>query len=229
MTRSGFFLLIIGFFGFACAAPKGDCDIKKLDACAADIFVFATANKVPTTAAEHKPYCAKQLKSEACARDYVKRCTDSVVQGIASIFLDDVKAEIEERCSKGSTYQNDFFKHAPCLNKAGDSVHRCFQNVNTDMDVASRLPTKQRIGGACCKFNVFEACVLRAVEEKCSNEAVEFTKGLLDRYAGELLGTVCTTYRSGEKCKSIVFDSQPGDKNIRAVLTPLITVAAALG
>ncbi|XP_077522131.1 uncharacterized protein LOC144133142 [Amblyomma americanum] len=229
MSRSGFCLVLLGLFGCACGAPKADCDPKKLDACAADLFLFATSEKIPTNQAELDTFCAKQVKSEECARDYTKRCTDSIAQGIGSIFLDDIKAEIEGRCDESSTYHHDYLKNAPCLNKVGASFHKCFRGLTADLDVATRLPNKQRIGGACCKFNVFEACVKKAIEGQCSAEVYEFAEGLLEKYAGELLGTVCSAYRSGDKCKSLPFDSAPGDKNIRSVLTPLIKVSAALG
>ncbi|KAK8769112.1 hypothetical protein V5799_014417 [Amblyomma americanum] len=229
MSRSGVCLLLIGLFGCACAAPNGDCDAKKLDACAAELFVFATSEKIPTTAAELKPFCAKQQKSLECSRDYLKRCTESVVQGIGSIFLDDISAEIEGRCDESSDYHKAYLKHSPCMNKAGASIHKCIRSVAADLDVASRLPAKQRIGGACCKYNVLESCVKKAIEGKCDAEAHKFAEGLLEKYAGELLGTVCTAYRSGDKCKSIPFDSAPGDKSIRSVLTPLIKIGSALG
>lgn len=227
MSRIGCCLLLAGLVGFASAGP--DCDVKKLDACAADLFIFATSEKIPTTPADLEPYCSKQQKSEACARDYMKRCTDSVAQGIGNVFLDDIKSEIEGRCDDSSTYHHDYLQHAPCLNKAGAEFHKCFRGLTADLDVASKLPNKQRIGGACCKYNVFEQCVRKAVEGQCDAEAIEFAEGIVEKYAGELLGTVCTAYRSGNKCKSIDFGSATGDKNIRSVLTPLIQVSAALG
>ncbi|KAK8769111.1 hypothetical protein V5799_014416 [Amblyomma americanum] len=179
--------LSIGLFSCTCAAPKNDCDVKKLDACSADLFVFATSAKVPATPAELKPFCATQLKSVECSRDYLKRCTESVVQGIGSIFLDDINAEIEGRCDESSDYHK------------GD------------------------------KYNDLEACMHKSLDGQCSAEVRKFAEGLLEKYAGELLGTVCSAYRTGDKCKGIPFDSTPGDKNIRAVLTPLIKVASALG
>lgn len=227
MSRIGFCLLLAGLAGFASAGP--DCDVKKLDACAADLFIFATSEKIPTTPRELEALCSKQQKSEACARDYLKRCTDSIAQGVGSIFLDDIKAEIEGRCDESTSYHQDYLMHAPCLNKVGSAFHKCFRGLTADLDLASKLPNKQRIGGACCKFNVYEQCVQKAVQGQCGEEVIEFAKGIVDKYAGELLGTVCTAYRSGDKCKNIDFGSAPGDKNIRSVLTPLIKVSAALG
>lgn len=227
MSRMGYCLLLAGLAGLASAGP--DCDAKKLDACAADLFIFGSSEKIPTTSTDLQTYCSKQHKSEACARDYLKRCTDSIAQGIGSVFLDDIKGEIEARCDETTTYHEDYLKHAPCLNKAGSGFHKCLRSLVADLDLASKLPNKQRIGGACCKFNVFEQCVSKAVQGQCDSDVIEFAQGIVDKYAGELLGTVCTAYRSGAKCKSIDFGSAPGDKSLRSVLTPLIQVSAALG
>ena len=79
------------------------------------------------------------------------------------------------------------------------------------------------------KYNELEVCALKSLEGKCNAEVRDLLKLVLEKYTGELLGTVCTAYRSGDKCKSITFDSAPGDKNIRAAITPLIKVSAALG
>ncbi|KAL1414401.1 hypothetical protein MTO96_007544 [Rhipicephalus appendiculatus] len=216
MSRIGYCLLLAGLAGLASAAP--DCDAKKLDACAADLFIFGSSEKIPTTPRELEPYCSKQNKAEACARDYLKRCTDSVAQGIGSVFLDDIKSEIEARCDDSTTYHADYLKNAPCLNKAGAGFHKCLRGLVADLDLASKLPNRQRIGGACWPF-----------QGQCDSDVIEFAQGIVDKYAGELLGTVCTAYRSGQKCKSIDFGSASGDKSLRSVLTPLIQVSAALG
>ncbi|KAH7941879.1 hypothetical protein HPB49_018295 [Dermacentor silvarum] len=122
----------------------------------------------------------------------------------------------------------EYIKHAPCLNKVGSSFSTCIKNTIADLDVASRLPPKQRIAGACCQYNKLDECVRKAVESTCPPETLQFSEKVLKRYAGELLGAVCTGFRSGEKCKSIQYDDQPGDASLRSVLTPLIKVGAAL-
>ncbi|CAN7948780.1 unnamed protein product, partial [Ixodes hexagonus] len=87
------------------AAPKAGCDLSEVDACAADIFIFAARESAPKDAAELDAYCKIQKASEACARNYAKKCTESVVQGIATIFLDDIKDEIDTRCDASQAYQ----------------------------------------------------------------------------------------------------------------------------
>lgn len=79
------------------------------------------------------------------------------------------------------------------------------------------------------KYNVFEQCVSKVVQGQCDSDVIEFAQGLVERYSGELLGTVCTAYRSGQKCKSIDFSSTSGDKNLRSVLTPILQISGALG
>ncbi|XP_075740768.1 uncharacterized protein LOC142787030 isoform X1 [Rhipicephalus microplus] len=216
-----------GLASLASAAP--DCDAKKLDACAADLFIFGSSEKIPTTPEELESFCGTQNKAESCARDYIKHCTESVSQGIGDVFLDDIKSEIEDRCDESSVYREDYLRSAPCLNKVGAGFHKCLRGLVADLDLASKLPNKQRIGGACCKYNVFEQCVSKVVQGQCDSDVIEFAQGLVDRYSGELLGTVCTAYRSGQKCKSIDFSSTSGDKNLRSVLTPILQISGALG
>ncbi|KAL1473000.1 hypothetical protein MTO96_039003, partial [Rhipicephalus appendiculatus] len=98
-------LLLIGLIAQCTAAPSDDpCDIHALDNCAADLFVFATRNTVPETEADLEAFCKSQIEAEVCSRDYVKRCTSSVAQGVGNIFLDDIKTEIQERCDKTTEY-----------------------------------------------------------------------------------------------------------------------------
>ncbi|XP_037575944.1 uncharacterized protein LOC119458190 [Dermacentor silvarum] len=210
------------------AAPTDECDVHSLDNCAADLFVFATRNTVPETEGDLATFCKAQLDAETCSRAYLKKCTSSIAQGVGNVFLDDIKEEIQDRCDTSSEYHKEYIKHAPCLNKVGSSFSTCIKNTIADLDVASRLPPKQRIAGACCQYNKLDECVRKAVESTCPPETLQFSEKVLKRYAGELLGAVCTGFRSGEKCKSIQYDDQPGDASLRSVLTPLIKVGAAL-
>ncbi|XP_050037836.1 uncharacterized protein [Dermacentor andersoni] len=224
-----FGFLLVALVAQGSAAPTDDeCDIHSLDKCAADLFVFATRNTVPETEGDLAAFCKTQMDSETCSRAYLKKCVSSVAQGVGNIFLDDVKEEIHDRCDTSSEYHKEFIKHAPCLNKVGSSFSTCIKNTIADLDVASRLPPKQRIAGACCQYNKLDECVRKAVESTCPPETLQFSQKVLTRYAGELLGAVCTGFRSGEKCKGIQYDDKPGDASLRSVLTPLIQVGAAL-
>ncbi|XP_077535903.1 uncharacterized protein LOC144148193 [Haemaphysalis longicornis] len=223
-------ILFIAVLAYGSAAPtEEDCDIHKLDTCSSDLFVFATKNTIPESEADLAAFCKAQEEAEACSRVYLKKCTSSVAQGVGSVFLDDIKEEISERCDTSSDYHKEYITHAPCLNKVGSGFQACMKSLTADLDVASRLPGRSRIGGACCKYNKFETCVKKAVESGCSEDTVEFTSKVLQRYAGDLLGTVCTGYRSGDKCEGIPYDDKPGDDTLRSLLTPLVKVGDALG
>ncbi|XP_077524189.1 uncharacterized protein LOC144135398 [Amblyomma americanum] len=223
-------LLLVAAFAFTAAAPTDDeCDIHKLDECAADLFVFTSRDSVPESEDDLGAFCKAQEEAEACSRAYLKKCTSSVAQGVGTVFLDDIREEIQERCDTSTDYHKDYIKHAPCLNKVGSQFNACIKATTSDLDVASRLPAKQRIGGACCQYSKLEVCVAQAVEPACPPETAEFAKSVLQRYAGELLGTVCVGFRSGEKCKGIEYDDKPGDPTLRSIMTPLIKVGSALG
>ncbi|XP_064484584.1 uncharacterized protein LOC135397149 [Ornithodoros turicata] len=226
------FAVLFGTLSTASAAPrKPGCELEILDKCGGELFVFATSEKIAINAQELDEVCARQAEAEECARDYLKKCTESIVQGIGSIFLDDVRDEIETRCEKDSEYQKRYLEHASCLNSIGPGLHRCMRNLTLDLDTAAQLQSKHRIGGACCKFNVFETCFENAVKGKCPSGAEDLARNFVQKYSGELLSTVCAPYRGNlDKCKSIVFDDNlRGDPNIRSALTPLIKVGEALG
>lgn len=79
------------------------------------------------------------------------------------------------------------------------------------------------------KFNVFDECLKKATEGKCEQGGADFANALLQKYAGELLSTVCSAFKSGERCASISFANTKGDTSLRSVLAPLIKVSDALG
>ncbi|KAH6925825.1 hypothetical protein HPB50_010637 [Hyalomma asiaticum] len=222
-------LLLLALVAQCTAAPTEDeCDIHALDKCAADLFVFATRNTVPETEADLQSFCKSQLDAEVCSRNYIKKCTSSVAQGVGNIFLDDVKLEIQDRCDTSTEYHKEYLKHAPCLNKVGAKFNTCIKNTIADLDVASRLEPRHRIAGACCQYNKLDDCVSKAVGSTCPPEALEFSKNVLKRYAGELLGTVCVGFRTKAKCEGIKYDDKPADASLRSVIAPLIRVGAAL-
>ncbi|XP_029838351.2 uncharacterized protein LOC8041216 [Ixodes scapularis] len=229
MMRVACFLLLAGLLGPVRAAPKAGCDVLQVDGCAADVFLFAAKDSAPKDAAELESYCKVQKASEECSRNYVKKCTESVVQGIATIFLDDIKDEIDTRCDPTQDYHKEYLKHVGCMNSVGPGIHKCMRDLVVALDVAAQLPVKQRIGGACCKFDGFENCVTQLVQSKCTGESTTFAKGLLNKYAGELLGTVCGAFKGNDKCAAINYGSAVGDASLKSILAPLIKVSDALG
>ncbi|KAH7971921.1 hypothetical protein HPB52_003861 [Rhipicephalus sanguineus] len=208
--------------GYA-AATGSECDIRYLDRCSADLFLFASRNTIPTNEDDAAKFCKVQLDAEACSRACVEKC-EPRVQGWSDIFLDLIKEEIKKRCSTSYRYHNESIKYAPCLNSVGSSLHACMKDTVANLDIASRLPSEQRVEGACCHYNKLHGCWRKAAESGCPKEAVEFLQNVLQLYDGYLLGDVCRLY----KCDAIQYDDKPGNASLRSLLTPLLKVFAAL-
>lgn len=69
---------------------------------------------------------------------------------------------------------SEYMQHVPCLNKAGQDIHRCVVKYLEDIrSIAEFIPKKDKAGFNCCRHYQFEDCVRKAVDTKCKNAAAK--------------------------------------------------------
>lgn len=84
--------------------------------------------------------------------------------------------------------------------------------------------------GVNSKFNAFEECHNNASNSTCDVEGYQFSTGLLRRYAGRLLKTVCRPFREPGRCDDIVLDNITlQDANTYSALPALVKLAKPFG
>lgn len=193
----------------------------------AKLIVFLSKETIPVTAADLAIECEVQKASEACVREFLEKCVEGLGQIAGFSMLDSIKEEADDRCNTSSDYHKEYLKHAPCLNTAGPTVHKCLQDLATGLDSATRLE-KRKIEGACCKFNVFKECHSNAAHKNCDADGIKFSDAWLQKFAGGLLSGLCRPFKQDD-CGNLHFTDAKGSIVPKSALPSLLKLSKSLG
>jgi len=221
------------------AKKDANCTQDGLERCGADLIIFASGPKIPTTPAELKENCPKEQQSEKCARDYSNNCLPRLPKGMVTLFLDGVRTEVTGKCKEGSTKNKEYLKHAKCLNDQGEKLHGCMQQLVNVLDQtvskaqgSSKDAQKKQLRESCCSFTAYRTCMGDAAKGPCGADSAKYVDNVINGYAGDLLDTVCAAYSSeSDQCKAVapIKPKAGAPKNLLSPLAKMVTSLQAQG
>ncbi|XP_003744815.1 uncharacterized protein LOC100899984 [Galendromus occidentalis] len=183
---------------------KPGCDPDKLDACGSELVIFGTGQRIPETREQLEMQCRVERAAEICARDFAKECLPPLPRGMVIVILEGISQEVTWKCDANHSLHQAFLRHAPCMNKIGDTLHKCMTNLTSKLDFSAGVEPHQRVSRSCCNFQEYIDCSHRAVERSCGKEAGEYIRKLLTRSAGDFIEIACVSHKTdGPACKKI--------------------------
>ncbi|XP_054928308.1 uncharacterized protein [Dermacentor andersoni] len=99
-----------------------------------------------------------------------------------------------------------YLKSAPCLNKAGDRIHKCVKAFREDLyRIALEAPPKQRIRYACCEYSKLFSCKQSSLRENCKDpKAIQYVRETAEHVLHNLVKVFCGRYESGsDECTAL--------------------------
>ncbi|XP_064485751.1 uncharacterized protein LOC135398258 [Ornithodoros turicata] len=205
-TEVMIFLATVLFVGLGTAAAvplKIGCDTETLDKCGADLVIFGTGPKVPTNKKELLAQCEVEYAAELCAREFATKCLPPLPRGMVVVILEGISQEVSSKCNATNPLHHDFLKHAACMNKVGDRLHKCMKKLTLTLDYSASIEPHLRVGRSCCNFAEYLQCSGDAVKKDCGSEAEDYLKKLLTRSAGDFIEIACINHRTDfEACKA---------------------------
>ncbi|XP_064485744.1 uncharacterized protein LOC135398251 [Ornithodoros turicata] len=216
---------------YAASTGKPDCDESILDQCGTGLFFFAKSTKVAGNAEELAKACKDEMKDLDCVQNYANACLTGLARGMVQLLLDGCSKVISEKCVPGSPKHAQYLDNVDCLNKAGDKIHPCMNQLSAVLEASSEHPEgKHKVGLACCSFSDYQQCILNASRSTCTESHTAYAGEIIQSYAGDLLDTVCVRYKSGSPaCSSLPALHPPKKARSQSLLPPLAAILRTLG
>lgn len=176
-----------------------DCGDDAIDACGTEFISFGHGPRLPENETHLAESCKRQLKGIECANEYSERCLLGFFRGSAVTALTTLQEETERKCDATHPDHRRYLKSAPCLNKAGDRIHKCVQNFREDLyRVALKAPPKEKIRYACCEYSKMYSCKQASLRENCNDpKAIQYVRETAEYVLHNLVKVFCGRYESG--------------------------------
>ncbi|KAL1414144.1 hypothetical protein MTO96_000963 [Rhipicephalus appendiculatus] len=209
---------------------KLGCSIEVLDKCGADLVIFGTGHTVPNTTKELLKQCEIEFSAGICARQFANRCLPPLPRGMVVVILEGISQEVSSKCNVSNPLHDEFLKHAPCMNKVGDTLHMCMKKLTLSLDYSASIEPHLRVGRSCCNFAEYLKCSGDAMRKQCGEEAEDYIKKLLTRSAGDFIEIACINHRTDfESCKSSAAVVDMSTTRITSLLSPMAKLVSAEG
>ncbi|KAH9375565.1 hypothetical protein HPB48_005054 [Haemaphysalis longicornis] len=182
------------------------CGDEAIDACGTEFISFGHGPRIPENETHLAESCKRQLKGILCANDYTERCLRGFIKGSAVTALITLQEETERKCDSSHPDHKRYLKSAPCLNKAGDRLHKCVQNFREELyRVGLKAPPKEKIRYACCEYSKVFNCKQTSLKENCKDpKALLYVSESAEHILHRLVKIFCGRYETGStECDSL--------------------------
>ncbi|CAN7943576.1 unnamed protein product, partial [Ixodes hexagonus] len=99
-----------------------------------------------------------------------------------------------------------YLDSAHCLNKAGESIHKCVELFKEELYTAALgAATKQRIPYGCCAYSALFRCKREGLEQTCGDpKTLRLVSETAEHVLGDLVRVFCGRFESGSPdCKAL--------------------------
>lgn len=192
------------------------CSADELMRCAKPLSVLDSGLTLVSTKADLEKICPDLKEAVNCVHRYTRYCMSiQDRQHFKKLFHG--TGEMVHNLCRNETYQEEFLKHAPCMQTVEPLNEICFKRytkkVNeieskTPMDslsekdiIAFKSSLKRKrdaadegIKNMCCAFQEYVDCSTTTTRNVCGNDAADFSKMFLDKMSSSMLQLHCQNY-----------------------------------
>jgi len=223
------------------------CSADELMRCAKPLSVLDSGLTLVSTKADLEKICPDLREAISCIHLYTRYCMNlQDRRHFKKLFHG--TAEMVQNLCKNETYQEEFLRHAPCMQTVEPQNEVCFKQYTkkineieskTPMDSISeedlmsfktslkrkRDAADEGIKNVCCSFQEYVECSTSTTRNVCGNEAADFSKMFLDKMSSSMLQLHCQNYGPRE-CGLI--SSSSSSLNISTLAVLVVTLLSLL-
>lgn len=191
-------LFVTAFYSLLASCRSEECGHEKLVRCARPL---ERINNFVPKKEELQQLCPDVEAGMKCIQTYAVECLKEKQREHFKSLYTGTNKVIMELCQDGP-YQDEFLKHAPCMQKVQSEYELCFktyQRTTQEIDRGNRTTGQDgSLKSLCCAFKEYLACSHHTVRRQCGDDTAQFTKEFLDRMSTSLLKMHCGPYTEKE-------------------------------
>ncbi|XP_023209998.1 uncharacterized protein LOC111612943 [Centruroides sculpturatus] len=183
-----------------------DCHTEQLNNCFMPTMVAASRNLIPVDQKALDKRCDMINKSYDCLNEYMERCVADIHSMIYGLAADHCDLITKEWCDKGSQFQKEFLKIAPCLSDAVKNTHRvCMKDLPNIINQFMGDDVESRIPAGCCYFMQFYDCFYEQVDKSCGRDAFPTVRKASDMMGMVMTHNFCSSYDpTSDECTELL-------------------------
>ncbi|KAG0427086.1 hypothetical protein HPB47_025847, partial [Ixodes persulcatus] len=163
--------------GGACQIdPSDGCSNTAAVACVEHLVPFVGEPRVPETPEELEAHCELEKVDLTCGNKYVERCLQGFFRGVSYAALNALRRESAGKCNASHSDHKRYLAGARCLNRAGGSIHECYQTFKEELyRIIVGATPERRLEHGCCETSRLFHCKQRSIEQACGDSDTEPT------------------------------------------------------
>ncbi|XP_016988438.1 uncharacterized protein LOC108051007 [Drosophila rhopaloa] len=226
-------LLIFPVLLLLSVASSEECGQEEFSQCAEPLDMLQLTSNFsigPAKKEELEELCHELRKGVRCIQSYTRRCMDLQQRSQFNKLYHGTNQYIRDLCNKGK-FQDEYLKHVRCSAKAKEEFEVCsnryketmvFLKPNKNQENSGNGTLNENIKTICCSINKLVDCSESAARKICGDEAGQFTRELVDKYANSLTKIYCEDFnRNKTLCRN-------GDENGSSRMGPNLSSLSLL-
>ncbi|KAL1497390.1 hypothetical protein ABEB36_008368 [Hypothenemus hampei] len=221
-------------------AGNVQCTADELMRCSKPLTVLDSGLTLVSSKADLENICPQLREAINCIHRYTRFCMGFEDRKHFKKLFHGTGEMVNNLCKNG-TYQEEFLKHAPCMQLIEKENEVCFKQYTQKMseiqekspmgdivmedDLLTFKTTMKRkrdaadegIKNVCCAFQEYVECSTSTTRRVCGSEAADFSKKFLDKMSSSMIQLHCQNYGHRE-CGLITSSSLKLTNSLLAVL-----------
>ncbi|XP_060522888.1 uncharacterized protein LOC132699914 [Cylas formicarius] len=192
------------------------CSAEELMQCSKPLSVLDSGLTFVSSKTDLDRICPDLKEAIRCIHQYTRVCmTFNNRRHFKKLFHG--TGEMVNNLCKNGTYQEEYLRHAPCMQRVEPENEICFKKYAKQMnEIQSKSPIEnvsepdlvsyqtyqkrkrdaadEGIKNVCCSFQEYVDCSTKTTRNTCGNEAAEFSRKFLDKMSTNMIQLHCQNY-----------------------------------
>ncbi|CAH1129180.1 unnamed protein product [Ceutorhynchus assimilis] len=243
-----FYALLLTVITTKVRAGYAHCTADELMRCAKPLSVLDSGLTLVSTKADLESICPDLRDAINCIHRYTRFCMNLQDRKHFKRLFHGTGEMVNNLCKNG-TYQEEFLKHAPCMQKVEPENEVCFKQYTKKMnEIEAKTPMEaitaedltayktslkrkrdaadEGIKNVCCSFQEYVQCSTEVTGRECGSEAAEFSKKFLDKMSSSMIQLHCQNY--GHRECGLVSSSSNTIENNSLLAILVLTVLSVI-
>ncbi|XP_076275174.1 uncharacterized protein LOC143206489 [Rhynchophorus ferrugineus] len=192
------------------------CSSDEMMRCSKPLAVLDTGFSFVSTKADLDKICPDLKQAIRCIHQYTRFCMEKNDRTHFKKLFHGTAEMVNHLCRNG-TFQEEYLRHAPCMQIVDPQNEVCFKKYTKNMsEIQAKTPidaipesdvmayrslqkrkrdaADEGIKNVCCAFQEYVECSTSTTEQICGAEAADFSRKFLDKMSSSMKQLHCQNY-----------------------------------
>jgi len=207
ILRNTLTTVLLFLIGLVCVVSQQRCEYSQMQRCIDPLKVLTDDRDLSfaSTLNELESVCPVLTEAMACLDQFTVSCLPAKQKAAVDMIYEGARNIISQVCSD-TRFRAEYLDHAQCMKRFHGEYEGCVHSYSGNTkEVQPTVPTDtaEKLRTVCCAFHNYVRCTTDLFQDKCGDNAANFTQRYLMHMAGSLVKSSCSSYRhDSAECSS---------------------------